>query len=151
MSTFDPTILPRPNGWFGCHPKGETRFDKEEHPSTRRTWFWSDGSRYLFDANLGNGWRQYDTHQDASYHGIWVNAEARQVVVYCEGDLSVETFDTQEGLIADLASKGEFYKPGRACATLGDDGSFTEHFDDRPNGRLDQVFAPSALLAALAT
>ncbi len=37
--------------------------------------------RYYYDERLSqaDGWFQYDTSQDASYFGIWVNAELRQV------------------------------------------------------------------------
>ena len=48
------------------------------------------GDRYRFDFNLClpfNGWKQYDTDQDAWYFGCWVNVIELSVVSYVEGDV----------------------------------------------------------------
>lgn len=58
-----------------------------------------DGTRYAFDFNLcsaSNGWAQVDTTQDASYYGTWANPERRQIVNYCEGDVTITHCDTDK-------------------------------------------------------
>ena len=54
------------------------------------------GSRYAFDFGLctpQQGWAQVDTRQDAWYFGTWTNPALRQIVCYCEGDITVECAD----------------------------------------------------------
>ena len=44
-----------------------------------------DRSRYWYDCGKGLpgvGWKQFDTKQDASYFGVWVNFETRQTFCY---------------------------------------------------------------------
>ena len=52
--------------------------------------------RYAFDFNLPyrRGWAQLDTEQDASYYGHWANPWRRQVLYYAEGDITLETKET---------------------------------------------------------
>ena len=55
-----------------------------------------EGSRYAFDFGLctpRDGWAQVDTRQDAWYFGTWTNPRLRQIVSYCEGDITVECAD----------------------------------------------------------
>ena len=54
--------------------------------------------RYFFDSELPSrdGWAQVDTNQDASYYGIWTNARNRTTISYCEGDVSIERYATDE-------------------------------------------------------
>ncbi len=62
--------------------------------------------RYKYDFNLctyANGWAQLDTSQDASYFGKWINPSTRQILTYCEGDVTVTTVDTDEELVAEVA------------------------------------------------
>ena len=40
-------------------------------------------------------WAQVDTTQDASYYGVWTNPETLQIVTYCEGDITVQTADSE--------------------------------------------------------
>lgn len=50
-------------------------------------------NRYTFDFKLctyERGWCQIDTHQDASYFGIWTSPSERRIVTYCEGDLTTQ-------------------------------------------------------------
>lgn len=52
--------------------------------------------RYEFDfqhCTYANGWAQIDTYQDASYFGVWTNPERREIVTYCEGDITMEICD----------------------------------------------------------
>ena len=55
--------------------------------------------RYRFDfsrCSLKKGWAQVDTSQDASYYGTWAHPERRQIVNYCEGDVTIQTAETDE-------------------------------------------------------
>jgi len=70
------------------------------------------GDRYRFDFDLcrsERGWKQWDTEQDASYFGIWVHVERRQVVVFAEGDVTVITFPDIEHFKSELASMEAFH------------------------------------------
>ena len=70
--------------------------------------------RYFFDFNYchpSKGWQQWDTSQDASYFGIWVHLEKRQILVFAEGDISLETLATADDLRAKLDSMAEHYGP----------------------------------------
>lgn len=90
--------------------------------------------RYRFDfALLPQGWKQYDTYQDAWYFGVWVHTEKRLVLTFAEGDLTLVTCPTIDGLRAELASMAEFYgDPPPAFVSIGADG-ITNHYDERPS------------------
>jgi hypothetical protein len=92
--------------------------------------------RYIFDFDLcshRNGWRQYDTDQDAPYFGVWVNPDRYLVVTYAEGDLSIVDCHNKEGLRAELASMAEFYGPPPAAFTVIDsENNVTKYIDSRP-------------------
>lgn len=97
-----------------------------------------DTDRYQFDFDLcspDKGWRQYDTDQDASYFGIWVNLKRRIIMSFVEGDVSRTICPTQESFCLELAHMHEFYGPPPAAATaIGNDGSVTKYYDTRPTG-----------------
>lgn len=51
-----------------------------------------DADRYLFDFKLcqyAQGWAQWNTTQDASYYGTWINPFRLAIVNYAEGDVTV--------------------------------------------------------------
>ena len=54
--------------------------------------------RYAFDRcfNVGRGYAQIDTSQDAAYFGIWANPFERKIVTYAEGDIIYQTAETDE-------------------------------------------------------
>lgn len=59
------------------------------------------GDRYSYDfgqCSYEKGFAQIDTPQDASYFGTWVNPTTRTIVNYCEGDVTIQIFDTDEEL-----------------------------------------------------
>jgi hypothetical protein len=69
-----------------------------------------DRCRYHYDFHEGlEGWRQYDTWQDAAYFGVWVNVARRLIFTYAEGDRSLVVCLTEESFHAELASLAEFY------------------------------------------
>ena len=95
------------------------------------------GSRYQYDQNLkaADGWKQYDTDQDAWYFGVWVNLEAKQVFTFAEGDTTLVTFTTEDEVRYELAQMAEFYGPPPPAFRVIDfeDGTRTEYYDERPS------------------
>lgn len=62
-------------------------------------------SRYRFDTGMcsyENGFAQIDTRQDASYFGNWCSPSERKIVSYCEGDVTVQTAETNEEFVAAI-------------------------------------------------
>lgn len=67
--------------------------------------------RYLFDFKActpKNGWAQIDTKQDASYFGTWANPSKRQVVSYCEGDITVLTGEDDADFVKMVKNTAEW-------------------------------------------
>lgn len=53
--------------------------------------------RYHYDfreCTYAKGWAQIDTWQDASYFGIWTSPTERKILTYCEGDITIQSADT---------------------------------------------------------
>lgn len=93
--------------------------------------------RYYYDFGKltpSNGWKQYDTDQDASYFGIWVNIAKLQTFTFCEGDTTIITCPDTEHLKAELDSMAEFYgNPPPAWIGIDTDtGQVTNYYDERP-------------------
>lgn len=105
-------------------------------PKHIRRDFYANRDRYVYDFELcqsKDGWQQYDTTQDASYFGVWVNRGLRMVVTYAEGDQTIATFDTQDEFELELAEMAAFYGPPPPMAVYIDtDGQITEIYDERP-------------------
>lgn len=60
-------------------------------------------SRYVFDTGMcsyENGYAQVDTKQDASYYGTWCSPFERKIVNYAEGDVTVQSADTDEEFVS---------------------------------------------------
>ncbi len=68
-----------------CKPERDVR---EDDLSTVYA-IYKDTERYYFDLGLGKGWRQYDTNQDVSYFGVWVNQAQNMTLTYSEGDVTL--------------------------------------------------------------
>lgn len=56
-----------------------------------------------------DGWEQYNTNQDASYFGVWINLLKRQTLTYCEGDWSLVFCEDDEHYNREICSMNEFY------------------------------------------
>jgi len=110
--------------------------EQERAKSERRYWH-GDADRYFFDMAMcrsENGWKQYDTNQDAWYFGVWVNLSERQIVTYAEGDLSVEDCADDAALKAKLKEMEECYgDPPPAFTAIESTGQVTEFYDTRPS------------------
>lgn len=110
-----------------------------EQGNTVATRFVGDGDRYAYDRRICravDGWRQYDTDQDAWYFGVWVHEGRREIVTYAEGDESRVVCPTAETFRAELASMAEFYGPPPPAFVAIDPaaGTSTEFYDTRPTG-----------------
>ncbi len=92
--------------------------------------------RYKYDFRIctaEKGWKQYDTAQDASYFGIWVNVQERKIFTYAEGDTTLITCPTIESLRAELESMAKFYgDPPPAWIVYDTAGNRTDIYDTRP-------------------
>ena len=74
-------------------------------PVLRVSSFALNGDRYHYDfkrCRQSDGWAQLDTKQDASYYGNWVNPITRELMSYCEGDITHTTCDTDEDFVAEF-------------------------------------------------
>ncbi len=61
--------------------------------------------RYKYDAwvcSPSKGWAQLDTGQNASYFGTWIHPFVRQILCYCEGDVTITTVDTDAELVEEV-------------------------------------------------
>ena len=96
------------------------------------------GSRDRLEFDFGscsaeNGWKQFDTDQDAWYFGVWVNIEKRMTVTYAEGDLTVVVCPSLETFRAELEDAEKFYgSPPPAFIVIDGDGKVTQIYDERP-------------------
>lgn len=111
----------------------------DEHGNTVTSRFIGDGDRYAYDFDhcpAKEGWRQYDTENDASYFGVWVHEGRREIVTYAEGDETRVTCPTDDAFRAELARMAEFYGPPPPAAIVIDtaSGTITEYYDPRPTG-----------------
>lgn len=65
----------------------------------------SDYDRYSFDfgcCSYDQGWAQVDSHQDASYYGVWANPAELKVFSFVEGDLCLKEAESVEEFVAEL-------------------------------------------------
>ncbi|MCR9254746.1 MAG: hypothetical protein NXI16_01470 [Alphaproteobacteria bacterium] len=96
----------------------------------------SGTDRYYFDfgpCGPRTGWEQFDTRQDGSYFGIWVNPDCRLILTFAEGDVSLETCIFERIFKERLAEMAGFYgDPPPAFTVIDRDGSVTEVYDVRP-------------------
>ena len=92
--------------------------------------------RYDFDFNIctpEKGWQQYDTTQDASYFGVWVNAEKRIIKTFAEGDIMDVICKDENSYHAELKSMAECYgNPPPAFRIITDEGKQIHLYDERP-------------------
>lgn len=96
-------------------------------------------SRYAYDFEpswLG-AWKQFDTRQDASYFGAWVDVAGMRTFTYAEGDRCLIECDTREAFAAELQDMCNFYgEAPPAWTTIDLDGTVTKYFDPRPTATL---------------
>jgi hypothetical protein len=98
--------------------------------------FVGDPGRYLYDSKIcpaSEGWKQYDTSQDAWYFGVWVNVADRKIMTYCEGDESLVECPTVESFRAELENMAEFYGDPPPAFVVIAEGTMTNYYDERPS------------------
>ena len=79
----------------------------------KREDYFAPSDRYHYDFGMcsaKNGYSQVDTHQDASYFGIWTNPHQRKIVKYMEGDVSILTAETDAEYVEELRRLEAAYK-----------------------------------------
>lgn len=93
------------------------------------------GDRYIFDLALRpeDGWAQWDTKDDAWYHGIWVHAKNLLIVIFAEGDHYEIECETSEEFENELRRMAEVYgDPPPAVTTYDPEtGQVTEIYQMR--------------------
>ena len=71
------------------------------------------GERYDFDFRLctyQKGWAQIDTTQDAWYYGTWCSPDKRQILSYCEGDMTLNMCESDDEFVAELRKLAEWHR-----------------------------------------
>lgn len=61
--------------------------------------------RYTYDFGVcsrDNGFAQVDTGQDAWYFGTWANPAKLVIVCYCEGDVTLQTAESEQEFAEEL-------------------------------------------------
>lgn len=84
--------------------------------------------RYLIDHAeyfSTEGWKQFDTNQDAHYFGYWVNPKTLQTLCYIEGDWILCTCKDIEHYNSEINDAINFYSDGYEFEVLGKDGLIT--------------------------
>ena len=100
--------------------------------------FYLHRDRYYYDfgkCQRSDGWIQYDSKEDASYFGVWVNPATLQLLLtWAEGDETLETCESEKEYHDKLKSMAEFYgDPPPAFKTIDTEtGDVTHYFDERP-------------------
>jgi hypothetical protein len=102
---------------------------------TERAFFFGR-ERYHYDfekCKRTDGWKCFDTSQDAWYFGIWCNQKTLQVMTFAEGDETLETCESEAEYHEHLKAMAEAYgDPPPAFITVDDDGQVTHYIDERP-------------------
>jgi len=71
---------------------------------------WMMRERYYYDLRFeGPKWYPYNTIQDASYFGIWVNRFDRVIVTFAEGDETTVFCQTDHQFFRELFAMDQFY------------------------------------------
>jgi hypothetical protein len=68
--------------------------------------------RYLYDfgaCSIAKGWAQFDSAQDASYFGNWVNPVKREWFAYCEGDTTLIRCESDAEFAAYVRETFDWY------------------------------------------
>lgn len=102
-----------------------------ENGSRVRKAFLMYADRYLFDCQLDSAeWEQFDTENDASYFGVWLNRTKLRTLEYAEGDLIFTQAADAAGYDAEVAGLCAFHGAGPAFVVI-DDKAVTKYYQDR--------------------
>lgn len=92
--------------------------------------FFTPSDRYEYDfkrCTYAGGWAQLDTSQDASYFGQWINPKLRQILCYCEGDVSITSVDTDDELV-EAVDEIKSWNENQGHRFIGINPGFSEKF-----------------------
>ncbi len=101
--------------------------------NTIHDWFGPD-ERYVVDFApdfASEGWKQFDTDQDAHYFRVWVNPEKLLTLTYAEGDWSLVVCPDADHYNAEIKDACEFYGEGFEFIVIDQDGASTKYVQDR--------------------
>lgn len=79
----------------------------------KREDYFAPSDRYRYDFGMCSaekGYCQVDTNQDAHYFGIWTNPHERKIVKYMEGDVSIQTADSDEEYVNEIRRLADAYQ-----------------------------------------
>lgn len=111
--------------------EGEKKETNNRGNELQRAFFPSE--RYIIDFaedSKAEGWRQFDTSQDAHYFGFWVNPKTLQALCYAEGDWTLVNCPDTRHYNAEIQDAIDFYDEGFEFKTIGKEG-ITEYRQDR--------------------
>jgi len=100
--------------------------------TVRRMFYSSD--RYIVDYAedfKSEGWLQFDTDQDASYFGFWVNPKKFMTLSYCEGDWTLVECHSRENYVEAIKRAIDFYGEGFVAKSIDMDGTVTVYRQNR--------------------
>jgi len=83
---------------------------KHNRCSLTRTFAGTGRQPYDDLLNTDDGWELFETDQDASYFGVWINRQQLIVVTYCEGDLHIVRAPDAAAFDAEIAEMESFYQ-----------------------------------------
>lgn len=77
------------------------------------------------------GWLQFDTDQDASYFGVWVNPRDFRTLTYAEGDWTLVECPTKESYLEEIRDAIRFYGEGFIAKAIAGSGEVEIFRQDR--------------------
>ncbi len=95
----------------------------------------ADRYRFDFDADFrAAGWLQFDTNQDASYYGVWVNPKLLRTLSYCEGDVYLVLCPDAQHYNAEIEAACKFHGEGFEFIACDMEAATALLLDGRPKG-----------------
>ena len=91
-----------------------------------------EGDRYLYDwgpCSADKGFAQFDTDQDASYYGNWVNPFALVLFSYAEGDCATTECGSVSEFVGEVRAAVEWH--GNHGGFIGIDPGFNAELKAR--------------------
>lgn len=122
---------------FDTNERGNTIYRDED--ADHKLGIRRGGDRYYYDFKALTDWNQFDTKQDASYFGVWVNVEKLMTFTYAEGDRTLIVCPDKAHLKAELDDAVAFYgdPPPMAVGFDLENKTRTEFYDTRPTVELE--------------
>ena len=74
---------------------------------------WTSASKvrnHLNASHDGGNWHEEDAWGDYPYRAVWINLRNRQVLTYCEGDVSMMQANSAVSFYDEMRDTSRFYK-----------------------------------------